>query len=67
MLSNETLWLFASMNTFCCTAIYRLDRLTSGLLFFAKTEPKTKELMDNIRNREMSKEYVCRVDGEFPE
>ncbi|KAJ9581971.1 hypothetical protein L9F63_003661 [Diploptera punctata] len=36
--------------------IHRLDRLTSGLLLFGRTQ-----------QRAMLKEYVCRVEGEFPD
>lgn len=46
--------------------IYRLDRLTSGVLIFCKSEAKTKELMQSIKDRKVQKEYVCRVDGQFP-
>jgi len=47
-------------------AIYRLDRLTSGVVVFCKTETKTKEMMESVKQRLLKKEYVCRVDGEFP-
>jgi len=56
--------------TECCwcfnVGIYRLDRLTSGIIIFSKTEAKTKELMELMQKRQLQKEYVCRVDGEFP-
>jgi RluA family pseudouridine synthase len=47
-------------------SIYRLDRLTSGVVIFCKTEAKTKEMMNQIKHRLVEKEYVCRVDGQFP-
>ena len=54
----------------CCVwfnvGIYRLDRLTSGIMIFSKTEAKTKEMMELMQKRQLQKEYVCRVDGEFP-
>lgn len=47
--------------------IYRLDRLTSGVLILGKTAKKTKELEDQVLHRHVYKEYVARVVGEFPE
>lgn len=47
--------------------IYRLDRLTSGVLICAKTSEKTRELEDQILNKLVRKEYVCRVFGKFPD
>ncbi|QLL34396.1 hypothetical protein HG536_0G02570 [Torulaspora globosa] len=46
--------------------INRLDRLTSGLMFLAKTPRGADEMSDQIKAREVSKEYVARVVGEFP-
>jgi len=47
--------------------IHRLDRLTSGLLMFGRNPRKAREMEHQIRNRQVMKEYVCRVLGEFPE
>lgn len=47
--------------------IHRLDRLTSGLLLFGRTLEKARQLENEIRSRMVLKEYVCRVEGEFPE
>lgn len=47
--------------------IHRLDRLTSGLLIFGRSLKKAQKLMEQVRNRELSKDYVCRVEGEFPD
>ncbi|BFZ12875.1 hypothetical protein BsWGS_15914 [Bradybaena similaris] len=47
--------------------IYRLDRLTSGVLIFCKTPQMTKTLMSQVANRQVQKEYVCRVVGKFPD
>ncbi|CAG9858944.1 unnamed protein product [Phyllotreta striolata] len=47
--------------------IHRLDRLTSGLLLFGRTPKKARQMEHQIRNRLVSKEYVCRVEGEFPD
>ncbi|XP_037550831.1 RNA pseudouridylate synthase domain-containing protein 2 [Nematolebias whitei] len=47
--------------------IHRLDRLTSGVLLFARTLETSKKLDQMVRDRQLEKEYVCRVEGEFPE
>jgi RluA family pseudouridine synthase len=46
--------------------LYRLDRLTSGLLIFGKTLSKVQEIEEQIRNREVTKEYLALVKGNFP-
>ncbi|OTF83290.1 hypothetical protein BLA29_008046 [Euroglyphus maynei] len=47
--------------------LHRLDRLTSGIMIMAKTKARAQKLHEQMRNREMHKEYLCRVDGHFPE
>ncbi|XP_070530506.1 pseudouridylate synthase RPUSD2 isoform X2 [Cardiocondyla obscurior] len=47
--------------------IHRLDRLTSGILLFGRTPKKARQMEHQIRNRQVHKQYVCRVEGEFPE
>ncbi|XP_027659913.2 pseudouridylate synthase RPUSD2 [Falco cherrug] len=47
--------------------IHRLDRMTSGVLMFAKTAEVSKRIDEQVRERQLEKEYVCRVLGEFPE
>lgn len=47
--------------------IHRLDRLTSGLLLFGRTPKRARLMEQQIRNRQVQKEYVCRVEGRFPE
>ncbi|XP_051632980.1 pseudouridylate synthase RPUSD2 isoform X2 [Manacus candei] len=42
--------------------LHRLDRMTSGVLMFAKTAAVSKRI-----DEQLEKEYVCRVVGEFPE
>ncbi|KAF2359490.1 Pseudouridine synthase RluC/RluD [Trinorchestia longiramus] len=46
--------------------IHRLDRLTSGLLLFGRTPKKAREMEQQIRTRQVTKQYVCRVEGRFP-
>ncbi|CAL1282567.1 unnamed protein product [Larinioides sclopetarius] len=48
-------------------SVHRLDRLTSGLLVFTKTIKKSQEINEQIRDRKVKKEYVCRVVGDFPD
>ncbi|CAI4339051.1 CCQ_1a_G0008360.mRNA.1.CDS.1 [Saccharomyces cerevisiae] len=45
----------------------RLDRLTSGLMFLAKTPKGADDIGDQLKAREVTKEYVAKVVGEFPE
>ncbi|XP_078133999.1 pseudouridylate synthase RPUSD2 isoform X2 [Sander vitreus] len=47
--------------------VHRLDRLTSGVLLFARTLEASKKLDQLVRDRQLEKEYVCRVEGQFPE
>lgn len=47
--------------------LHRLDRLTSGLLLFAKSTDKAREIEEQIRKRLVEKEYLCKVEGVFPE
>ncbi|XP_025829384.1 uncharacterized protein C18B11.02c [Agrilus planipennis] len=47
--------------------IHRLDRLTSGLLLFGRSPKKARQMEHQIRNRLVQKEYICRVEGEFPD
>ncbi|XP_043554237.1 RNA pseudouridylate synthase domain-containing protein 2 [Chiloscyllium plagiosum] len=47
--------------------IHRLDRLASGVLMFAKTVEVSKKMDQQVRERQVEKEYVCRVQGEFPD
>lgn len=47
--------------------IHRLDRLTSGVLMFGRTLDLARKLEAQIRKREVIKQYVCRVEGKFPE
>ncbi|KAI6057397.1 pseudouridylate synthase RPUSD2 [Marmota monax] len=46
--------------------LHRLDRLTSGVLMFAKTAVVSERIHEQVRDRQLEKEYVCRVEGEFP-
>jgi 23S rRNA-/tRNA-specific pseudouridylate synthase len=46
--------------------MYRIDRLTSGVVVIAKTEGKAKEFHQLIQNRKVSKVYLSKVVGVFP-
>jgi tRNA pseudouridine synthase 9 len=45
----------------------RLDRLTSGIMFVAKSVKAAEALGNQIKSRTVRKEYLARVAGEFPE
>lgn len=42
---------------------HRLDRNTTGLVLFAKTEDALEILLDKFKNSEISKHYACHVYG----
>lgn len=42
---------------------HRLDRNTTGLVLFAKTEEALEILLDKFKNSEISKHYACHVYG----
>ena len=46
--------------------VHRLDRLTSGVLIFARNASRSREMEGLISGREVAKEYVAKVVGEFP-
>lgn len=46
--------------------IHRIDRLTSGLLLLGRNMNKAREMQRHIDQREVQKEYVCCVEGQFP-
>lgn len=46
---------------------HRLDRLTSGIMFFAKHHQAAEQLGRQITARTVRKEYVARVAGRFPD
>lgn len=50
----------------CSADIYRLDWQTSGVMMLGKTKEKAMILEHQIQNGFVTKEYVCRVQGEFP-
>ncbi|CAP36772.2 Protein CBG19546 [Caenorhabditis briggsae] len=47
--------------------LHRLDRATSGVLLFAKNYETDLEFKTTLKQGEWSKEYVCKVDGVFPD
>ncbi|KAL2316416.1 Pseudouridine synthase [Schizosaccharomyces pombe] len=52
-----------------CSLLYpcnRLDRLTSGLMFFSKSPKAAEEMRVHMISKSLKKEYVARVIGEFP-
>ena len=65
--SNTLLYLLMDLSVFWELVIHRLDRLTSGVMILARSKARAQKLHEAMRNREMHKEYVCRVKGLFPE
>jgi len=47
--------------------IHRIDRLTSGIVMFAKTGELADTVSQMIRSNEVEKVYLARVEGVFPE
>lgn len=45
--------------------VHRLDRMTSGLMVFARTSKAASRLSENIRNGDFKKEYVAAVKGKI--
>ncbi|EYC05381.1 hypothetical protein Y032_0082g1549 [Ancylostoma ceylanicum] len=47
--------------------LHRLDRTTSGVLLFAKNYKTDLEFKKTLKDGNWSKEYICMVDGVFPD
>lgn len=47
------------------SAIYRLDRLTSGVLLVARSAKKAKHMSEYLHRRTADKIYITRVKGQF--
>uniref|UniRef100_A0A0X3NRZ1 Pseudouridine synthase RsuA/RluA-like domain-containing protein n=1 Tax=Schistocephalus solidus TaxID=70667 RepID=A0A0X3NRZ1_SCHSO len=45
--------------------IHRLDRMTSGLILIGKTSESASKISSEISERNVSKYYVCEVEGKF--
>jgi 23S rRNA pseudouridine1911/1915/1917 synthase len=46
--------------------VHRLDRDTSGLMVFAKSEQAKKKLMENWKHALIRRRYIALVEGNFP-
>ncbi|RWS22177.1 RNA pseudouridylate synthase domain-containing protein 2-like protein, partial [Leptotrombidium deliense] len=65
---NSVLYILSKENGYKNLHVcHRLDRLTSGVFIMAKSIQKANEIMGQMRDRMVQKEYVCKVDGEFPD
>lgn len=64
LIGLSLLFLFLKLTQF--KACNRLDRLTSGLMFLAKSGKGADKMGALLRDREVKKEYIARVKGEFP-
>lgn len=47
--------------------VHRLDRMTSGIMVFAKTSKCASRLSEQIRNHQLTKKYYALVKGIIPE
>jgi 23S rRNA-/tRNA-specific pseudouridylate synthase len=47
--------------------VNRLDRLTSGIVLVARNVERTQSMAVQFTERLVSKSYLCRCVGEFPE
>lgn len=48
-------------------AANRLDLPTSGLMLIARNSARAKKIEREMSGGLIRKQYVCRVDGKFPE
>ncbi|EEC09034.1 zinc finger protein, putative [Ixodes scapularis] len=54
-------------NDLLANTLHRLDRLTSGVLLMGRSVERARQLENEMKGRQVSKEYLCRVEGCFPE
>lgn len=47
--------------------VHRLDRPVGGVMVFAKTSKAAARLSEQVRNKELKKQYLVIVNGELPE
>ncbi len=60
-------WIYhKSIHIYTSLGIHRLDRLTSGLLVLAKSKEIASRYSDQVRSGQMKKQYLAKVEGEFP-
>ena len=45
--------------------VHRLDRMTSGVMVFAKTSKAASRLSNQVREKTMKKQYLAVVDGKI--
>ncbi|KNC49250.1 uncharacterized protein AMSG_05245 [Thecamonas trahens ATCC 50062] len=63
---NTVVFLLGRRSYLSLWPLYRLDRVTSGLLLFGKDQNAGRKYSEAIKARRVSKTYLARVDGEFP-
>ncbi|KAI8809137.1 pseudouridine synthase [Cladochytrium replicatum] len=67
---NTLLPILAHENSLPLSALHpcnRLDRLTSGLVLIALSKPRSRTISSLLSSRTLSKSYLARVRGVFPE
>ncbi len=47
--------------------VHRMDRPVGGLLVFARTSKAAARLSEQVRTHELSRQYVCIVEGDAPD
>ena len=47
--------------------VHRMDRPVGGLLVFARTSKAASRLSEQVRTHELSRQYVCIVEGDAPD
>ena len=47
--------------------VHRLDRPVGGVMVFAKTSKAAARLSEQVRNKELKKQYLVIVNGKLPE
>ena len=62
-LASKGEWVPGSENAFIPALCNRIDRNTSGIVIAAKTAEALRIMNDKIKNRELSKYYLCAVFG----
>jgi RluA family pseudouridine synthase len=63
---NSLVFILAAMGWRNLRIVHRLDRQTSGIVVFARTQEHAKLFADSLVERKLRKRYLARVLGQFP-
>ena len=64
---EHTLWFLLRQRYSDVRLANRIDRETSGLILIGRSKQATRKLGLQFERRQVEKEYLCVVEGEFPE